>query len=98
MLSPRFLRLYAGKCRRSAKAMNDPKSIAELEAMARDFDDWANDPAGPSSPYGKDEKTPNDLLSHLDSTSGAPGEAGAIQLGDDLSRADRARNQGDGGS
>jgi uncharacterized Zn-finger protein len=26
--------------------MNNPESIAEFEAMARDLEDWANDPAG----------------------------------------------------
>lgn len=46
MLSPRFLRLYADKCRRSAQSMDDPRSIAEFEAMALDLEDWANDPAG----------------------------------------------------
>lgn len=46
MLSPRFLRLYAEKCRLSARSMSDPQSVSELEAMARDLEDWANDPAG----------------------------------------------------
>jgi hypothetical protein len=46
MLSPRFLRMYAEKCRRSAQVMNNPQSAAELEAMAGDLEDWANDPAG----------------------------------------------------
>jgi hypothetical protein len=49
MLSPRFLRLYGERCRRSAQAMNDPRSVAEFEAMARDLEDWANDPAGRST-------------------------------------------------
>jgi|HubBroStandDraft_1064217.scaffolds.fasta_scaffold157112_1 hypothetical protein len=44
MLSPRFLRLYGEKCRRSAQSMTDPRSVAESEAMARDLEDWANDP------------------------------------------------------
>ena len=46
MLSPRFLRLYADKCRRSAQLMDDRRSVAEFEAMALDLEDWANDPAG----------------------------------------------------
>ena len=46
MLSPRFLRTYAEKCQRSAQSMNDPQLVAEFEAMARDLEDWANDPAG----------------------------------------------------
>jgi hypothetical protein len=46
MLSPRFLRLYADKCRRSAQSMDDRTSVAEFEAMALDLEDWANDPAG----------------------------------------------------
>ena len=50
MLSPRFLRLYADKCRRSAQSMDDPRSIAEFEAMALDLEDWANDPAGGALP------------------------------------------------
>jgi hypothetical protein len=55
MLSPRFLRMYAEKCRCSAQSMHDPKSMAEFEAMARDLEDWANDPAA-SSPS---EATPS---------------------------------------
>jgi hypothetical protein len=50
MLSPRFLRLYADKCWRSAQSMNDPGSVAEFEAMARDLKDWANDPAVEGDP------------------------------------------------
>ena len=46
MLSPRFLRLYADKCRRSAQSMDDRRSVAEFQAMALDLEDWANDPAG----------------------------------------------------
>lgn len=46
MLSPRFLRTYAEKCQRSAQSMNDPQLVAEFEAMARDLEDGANDPAG----------------------------------------------------
>ncbi len=53
MLSPRFLRMYAEKCRCSAELMHDPKSMAEFEAMARDLEDWANDPAV-SSPFEGD--------------------------------------------
>ena len=45
MLSPRFLRMYSEKCQRSAQVMKDPQSVAEFEAMARDLEDWANDPA-----------------------------------------------------
>jgi hypothetical protein len=50
MLSPRFLRLYADKCWRSAQSMNDPGSVAEFEAMARDLKDWADDPAVKDDP------------------------------------------------
>jgi hypothetical protein len=50
MLSPRFLRLYADKCWRSAQSMNDPRSVAEFEAMARDLKDWADDPAVKDDP------------------------------------------------
>jgi hypothetical protein len=50
MLSPRFLRVYAEKCRRSTQSMTDPRLVAEFEAMARDLEDWANDPAGSSPP------------------------------------------------
>ena len=46
MLSPRFLRMYGEKCRLSARVMNNPQSAAELEAMARDLEDWAHDPTG----------------------------------------------------
>ena len=46
MLSPRFLRLYADKCRRSAQSMDDRRSVAEFQAMALDLEDWANDAAG----------------------------------------------------
>jgi hypothetical protein len=30
--------------------MNDPASVAEFEAMARDLEDWANDPAVEGDP------------------------------------------------
>jgi hypothetical protein len=45
MLSPRFLRIHAEKCRRLAQSMDDPRSVAEFEGMARDLENWANDPA-----------------------------------------------------
>ena len=59
MLSPRFLRLYAEKCRHSAKSMNDPQSVAEFEVMAFDLEDWANDPAvsSPSRPAAKTSRS-----------------------------------------
>jgi hypothetical protein len=50
MLSPRFLRLYAEKCRHSAQLTRDPKSVGEFEAMALDLEEWANDPAVSSPP------------------------------------------------
>jgi len=50
MLSPRFLRLYADRCWRSAQSMNDPGSVAEFEAMARDLKDWADDPTVEGDP------------------------------------------------
>ena len=55
MLSPRFLRMYAEKCRCSAQLMHDPKSMAEFEAMARDLEGWANDPAVSSPSAGDAE-------------------------------------------
>ena len=55
MLSPRFLRLYADKCRRSAQSMDDRRSVAEFEAMALDLEEWANDPQGAlSTPLSPD--------------------------------------------
>jgi hypothetical protein len=45
MLSPRFLHLYADKCWRLAQSTNDPRTVAEFEAMARDLEVWADDPA-----------------------------------------------------
>ena len=55
MLSPRFLRLYAEKCRHTAQLMSDSQSVAEFEEMALDLEDWANDPAvsSPSEPAAK---------------------------------------------
>jgi hypothetical protein len=43
MLSPRFLRLYAQKCLRTARSSDDPKTIVEFEAMARDLSLWARE-------------------------------------------------------
>jgi len=43
MLSPRFLRMYAEKCLRSALATPDFDSAADLREMARDLEGWAND-------------------------------------------------------
>ena len=43
MLSPRFLRMYAEKCLRSALATPDFDSAADLREMARDLESWANE-------------------------------------------------------
>ena len=43
MLSPRFLRMYAEKCLRSALATPDFDSAADLKKMARDLESWANE-------------------------------------------------------
>ena len=43
MLSPRFLRMYAEKCLRSALATPDFDSAADLKNMARDLESWANE-------------------------------------------------------
>jgi hypothetical protein len=43
MLSPRFLRMQADKCLRSALATADLHSAADLRKMARDLEGWAND-------------------------------------------------------
>lgn len=43
MLSPGFLRFQAQKCLRTAHSANDPKTHAELEAMARDLICWAHE-------------------------------------------------------
>ena len=55
MLSPRFLRMYAEKCRHTAQLMNDSQSVAEFEAMALHLKEWANDPgvSSPSEPAAK---------------------------------------------
>ena len=58
MLSPRFLRMYGERCRRSAQATNDPRSVAEFEAMARDLEDWATDPAGRKTLSSDGEEVP----------------------------------------
>jgi hypothetical protein len=58
MLSPRFLRLYADKCRRSAQSMHDRRSAAEFEAMALNLEDWANDPAGRNIHAAQPTRTP----------------------------------------
>jgi len=43
MLSPRFLRMQAEKCLRSALAATDPDTAADLKKMARDLENWANE-------------------------------------------------------
>jgi len=43
MLSPRFLRMQAEKCLRSALATTDLGSAADLRKMARDLESWANE-------------------------------------------------------
>ena len=43
MLSPRFLRLQAEKCLRSALVTTDLRSAADLRKMARDLESWANE-------------------------------------------------------
>ena len=43
MLSPRFLRMQAEKCLRSALATTDLHTAANLRKMARDLESWANE-------------------------------------------------------
>ena len=43
MLSPRFLRMQAEKCLRSALASTDLDTAADLKKMARDLENWANE-------------------------------------------------------
>jgi hypothetical protein len=43
MLSPRFLRIQAEKCLRSALATTDLRSAADLKRMARDLESWADE-------------------------------------------------------
>ena len=43
MLSPRFLRMQAEKCLRSALATTDLDIAADLKRMARDLESWANE-------------------------------------------------------
>jgi hypothetical protein len=43
MLSPRFLRMQAEKCLRSALATTDLHTAADLRKMARDLESWANE-------------------------------------------------------
>ena len=43
MLSPRFLRMQAEKCLRSALAATDPDTAADLKKMARYLENWANE-------------------------------------------------------
>ena len=43
MLSPRFLRMQAEKCFRSALAATDLDIAADLKRMARDLERWANE-------------------------------------------------------
>jgi hypothetical protein len=41
MLSPKFWRFQAERCRRSAHRTDNRDAIAELNAMARDLERWA---------------------------------------------------------
>jgi len=43
MLSPRFLRMQADKCLRSALVATDPDTAADLKKMALDLENWANE-------------------------------------------------------
>jgi hypothetical protein len=43
MLSPRFLRMQAEKCFRSALAATDLDGAADLKRMGRDLESWANE-------------------------------------------------------
>jgi hypothetical protein len=43
MLSPRFLRMQAEKCLRSALTATDLGMAADLKRMARDLESWANE-------------------------------------------------------
>jgi hypothetical protein len=43
MLSPRFLRMQAEKCLRSASATTDVGVAADLRKMACDLESWANE-------------------------------------------------------
>jgi hypothetical protein len=43
MLSPRFLRVQAAKCLRSALAATDLDTAIDLEKMARDLESWADE-------------------------------------------------------
>jgi hypothetical protein len=43
MLSPRFLRMQAEKCLRSALVTTDLDMAADLKRMARDLESWAHE-------------------------------------------------------
>jgi hypothetical protein len=43
MLSPRFLRMQAEKCLRSALATTDPDIASDLQRMASELESWANE-------------------------------------------------------
>ena len=43
MLSPRFLRMQAENCLRSALATTDLDIAADFKRMARDLESWANE-------------------------------------------------------
>jgi hypothetical protein len=43
MLSPRFLRMQAEKCLRSALATTDLNVASDLKRMASDLESWANE-------------------------------------------------------
>ena len=43
MLSPRFLRMQAEKCLRSALVTTDPDMASDLKRMASDLESWANE-------------------------------------------------------
>jgi hypothetical protein len=50
MLSPKFLRLQAQQCLRTAHLADDPATIAEHEAMARDLSRWAHEAESEADP------------------------------------------------
>jgi hypothetical protein len=61
MLSPRFLRMQAEKCLRSALATADLDDAADLKKMARDLENWAN-AGGPAFKHVEDRHRLSDAL------------------------------------
>jgi hypothetical protein len=67
MLSPKFLRFWAGRCLRSVEGTDNSDAIAELRVMARDLERWAREAeTGYFVKVGKRERANREVGRHAE--------------------------------